>query len=620
MHPAASRATRQGTGDHAAQGGSLDRATAEIARASSQGHESGTHLGGELPPHSLPFCMGRPRAWSRRQLVIGVAAATLLAEGLLMVVLPALVSGWVEVIADACGASGVAGLAVLYLTRSVPASPRLDTRLRWQVRASYVGGLLFVTSAFWLGRDLGVVTWVLLMGSTGLTVVLFFEPALARLERERDELKRLAMVARRTNNGIIVTDAQGRIEWVNEGWERLTGFTLDEARGHKPGVLLRAKHLLGARRAADEAARARMRHALTHGEGFQETLVNESRSGALLFVDLDVQPVRDEASRVTGFIGVQADVHGRELALERLRVRATVLGVLQARAPLQVVLDNLVETINDAYPDMLPSVLFVEHDRLLHGAARGLTDDYMRAINGVQIGPCVGACGAAAFSGELVITPDIETHPNWEGFRHLTRPQGLRSCWSHPVKSRRGVVMACLALYSRTPGEPSADQLSLIREAAELLGLALEQREVERENTLLRAALESAAEAVLVVDASGRIIFRNWALERLVDSLETQTVDAFVASVFEGANMPALRDALTRGLPWEGRLNQQGFERCFLVAITPAASGEVRGALLTMRDCSWPPPGNTFEKAVFETPSVERYVVIGSRHRFAARC
>lgn len=34
--------------------------------------------------------------------------------------------------------------------------------------------------------------------------------------------------------------------------------------------------------------------------------------------------------------------------------------------------------------------------------------------------------------------------------------------------------------------------------------------------------------------------------------------------------------------------------------------------------CSWPPPGNTFEKAIFETSSVERYVVIGSRHRFAA--
>lgn len=34
--------------------------------------------------------------------------------------------------------------------------------------------------------------------------------------------------------------------------------------------------------------------------------------------------------------------------------------------------------------------------------------------------------------------------------------------------------------------------------------------------------------------------------------------------------------------------------------------------------CSWPPPGNAFERAVFETPGVELYVVVASRHRFAA--
>lgn len=33
--------------------------------------------------------------------------------------------------------------------------------------------------------------------------------------------------------------------------------------------------------------------------------------------------------------------------------------------------------------------------------------------------------------------------------------------------------------------------------------------------------------------------------------------------------------------------------------------------------CSWPPPGNAFERSVFATPSVGTYVVIGSRHRFA---
>jgi hypothetical protein len=34
--------------------------------------------------------------------------------------------------------------------------------------------------------------------------------------------------------------------------------------------------------------------------------------------------------------------------------------------------------------------------------------------------------------------------------------------------------------------------------------------------------------------------------------------------------------------------------------------------------CSWPPDGNPFERHVFTTPTVELYIVVGSRHRFAA--
>ncbi len=34
--------------------------------------------------------------------------------------------------------------------------------------------------------------------------------------------------------------------------------------------------------------------------------------------------------------------------------------------------------------------------------------------------------------------------------------------------------------------------------------------------------------------------------------------------------------------------------------------------------CAWPPPGNGFERAVFRSPSVSRYIVLTSRHRFAA--
>jgi hypothetical protein len=33
--------------------------------------------------------------------------------------------------------------------------------------------------------------------------------------------------------------------------------------------------------------------------------------------------------------------------------------------------------------------------------------------------------------------------------------------------------------------------------------------------------------------------------------------------------------------------------------------------------CSWPPPGNNFERHVFSSPHVDLYIVIGSKHRFA---
>jgi hypothetical protein len=34
--------------------------------------------------------------------------------------------------------------------------------------------------------------------------------------------------------------------------------------------------------------------------------------------------------------------------------------------------------------------------------------------------------------------------------------------------------------------------------------------------------------------------------------------------------------------------------------------------------CSWPPPGNTFERHVFTTPSVQTYVVVTTRHEMSA--
>ena len=51
----------------------------------------------------------------------------------------------------------------------------------------------------------------------------------------------LSLVANETDNSVIITDAAGRIEYINPGFEKLTGFSLAEARGKKPGEILQGK-------------------------------------------------------------------------------------------------------------------------------------------------------------------------------------------------------------------------------------------------------------------------------------------------------------------------------------------------------------------------------------------
>jgi PAS domain S-box-containing protein len=52
------------------------------------------------------------------------------------------------------------------------------------------------------------------------------------------ENRRLALVASSTTNGVVIANLAGGIEWVNDGFTRLTGYALAEVRGRKPGAFL----------------------------------------------------------------------------------------------------------------------------------------------------------------------------------------------------------------------------------------------------------------------------------------------------------------------------------------------------------------------------------------------
>ena len=57
---------------------------------------------------------------------------------------------------------------------------------------------------------------------------------------------------------------------------------------------------------------------------------------------------------------------------------------------------------------------------------------------------------------------DIATDPLWAAYRDLALPHGLRSCWSTPIRHANGDVMGTFAIYQRSVGGPTKDDLASI--------------------------------------------------------------------------------------------------------------------------------------------------------------
>ncbi|OYW31570.1 MAG: hypothetical protein B7Z47_00615, partial [Chthoniobacter sp. 12-60-6] len=131
-----------------------------------------------------------------------------------------------------------------------------------------------------------------------------------QMREQEEQSRKLALVAARTDNAVIVTDAAGRIEWVNEGFTRMTGWLLNEVLGKQPGDFLRCPE-------ADPGADNFMNQCLQQQRGFRVEMLNYHRSGRKYWSSIEIQPIRNDAGEVVNFMSIESDVTQRRLDDQR---------------------------------------------------------------------------------------------------------------------------------------------------------------------------------------------------------------------------------------------------------------------------------------------------------------
>lgn len=147
--------------------------------------------------------------------------------------------------------------------------------------------------------------------------------------KQREQFKILSLVANKTDNSVIITGADGLIQYVNPGFERMTGFFLEETIGRKPGDLLQGPD-------TNPETLGRIRQNINAAKPFYDEILNYTKHKEPYWISLSINPVFDDKGELERFISIQADItNTKKEALEhnlRMEAIARSNGIVEWKA------------------------------------------------------------------------------------------------------------------------------------------------------------------------------------------------------------------------------------------------------------------------------------------------
>jgi diguanylate cyclase (GGDEF)-like protein/PAS domain S-box-containing protein len=191
------------------------------------------------------------------------------------------------------------------------------------------------------------------------------------IRKEAEEQLRLQSVALESAaNGILITDRNGNIQWVNPAFTKMTGYTADDVRGQNPRIL---KSGIVPQDIFDNLWKTILSGNIWHGE-----LINRRKDGKIITEEQTIAPVRDSYGKIVHFIAIKQDITERKRAEEALSKRteqiATLNRVMQALSStldISKVLDTILREIQQVVPYDSASVWLCKNDSIEIIAVRG---------------------------------------------------------------------------------------------------------------------------------------------------------------------------------------------------------------------------------------------------------
>jgi len=122
---------------------------------------------------------------------------------------------------------------------------------------------------------------------------------------QRKKLQRFSKVATETSNLVVITNAEGKTEWVNESFQEVTGYTREEIKGQKPGELLQGPD-------TDPETIQHLSDKIEKAEPVNAEIKNYTKAGDPYWLEVSIDPVFNEHGELIEFFAIQKDISERK--------------------------------------------------------------------------------------------------------------------------------------------------------------------------------------------------------------------------------------------------------------------------------------------------------------------
>jgi PAS domain S-box-containing protein len=170
--------------------------------------------------------------------------------------------------------------------------------------------------------------------------------------RGEEDRAHLAAAISQSGEAVVITDADGRIEYVNPAFERISGYTRDEVLGQNPR-LLRSGH-------QGEEFYRQMWATLNAGQTWHGRMINRRKDGTTYTQDATISPVLDAAGNLVRFVGVGHDVTHELLLGQQLQQAQRMETIGRLAGGIAHDFNNILSVIN-ANADFALEALSPDH-------------------------------------------------------------------------------------------------------------------------------------------------------------------------------------------------------------------------------------------------------------------